>query len=272
VCPTEIIAFSDRKKDFDALNAKVIAISTDTEEVHLAWTQMPRRRGGLGHMQIPLVADTTKAISADYGVLIQEGPASGIAMRGMFLIDPEGVLKQITVNNLSVGRSVDETLRLLAAYQFVAKHGQVCPAGWKPGDKAMYGDPERSQEYFASGATETEEEDMLEPSEKMVVIGSKQDYLDVLKEPKAVIDFVAPWCGKCKQIFPLVRELSEAYPAITFAKFDTTEPALEELSAELGVQALPAFHFLVEGKEAREPIMGYKKKMLSQAVEDLQKM
>ncbi len=121
---TEIIAYSDAFKRFEEVNAKVVGISTDTEESHLAWVRTPRRRGGLGHMQIPLVADVTKTIAADYGVLIED---IGIALRGLFLIDPEGMLQQITVNNLPVGRNVDETIRLIQAFQFVAKHGEVCP-------------------------------------------------------------------------------------------------------------------------------------------------
>ncbi|KAK3270317.1 Peroxiredoxin-2, partial [Cymbomonas tetramitiformis] len=151
VCPTEIIAFSDRAKEFEAINTQLIACSTDTEECHLAWIRTPRKKGGLGNMQIPIVADTTKAISADYGVLLEE---AGIALRGLFIINPEGVLEQITVNNLPVGRSVDETLRLLTAFQFVAEHGEVCPADWTPGAKTMVPSTDGSVDFFASGATE----------------------------------------------------------------------------------------------------------------------
>ncbi|CAN0112512.1 unnamed protein product, partial [Ectocarpus sp. 13 AM-2016] len=149
VCPTEIIAFSDRHSEFEALGAQVLGISTDTEDSHLAWTRHPRKRGGLGHMRIPLVADPTKEISADYGVLI---PSLGIALRGLFIINPEGILEQaslsVTINNLGIGRDVDETLRLIQAHQFLAKHGEVCPAGWKPGDKTMKPGLDASMEYF----------------------------------------------------------------------------------------------------------------------------
>ncbi len=129
-------------------------------------------------MEIPIVADTSKSISADYGTLITEGPAQGIAYRGLFIIDPKGIVKHITMNNLSVGRSVDETLRLIAAHQFVEKHdGQVCPANWKPGDKAMYGDTERAKEYFASGATEVEGVDeIFSLPPQMVNITTKEEY------------------------------------------------------------------------------------------------
>mmetsp|Transcript_2456 Transcript_2456/g.3885 ORF Transcript_2456/g.3885 Transcript_2456/m.3885 type:complete len:338 (+) Transcript_2456:325-1338(+) len=267
VCPTEIIAFSDAAPRFKALNAEVLALSTDTEESHLAWIRTPRKRGGLGHMQIPIVADVTKAISADYGVLLED---IGIALRGLFLINPEGVLEQITVNNLPVGRSVDETLRLLQAFQFVAEHGEVCPANWKPGEKTMIPDPEGSLAYFETGATEDPDaEDPLAAGKGVVVLRSPQDYYDVIKEERAVVDFVAPWCGKCRQIMPFVNKLAAAHPGVTFAKFDTTEDALSELSAELGVKALPAFRFFKNGQPSGEVVVGYKKKPLQDAVEKL---
>mmetsp|Transcript_3009 Transcript_3009/g.4375 ORF Transcript_3009/g.4375 Transcript_3009/m.4375 type:complete len:379 (+) Transcript_3009:156-1292(+) len=267
VCPTEIIAFSDAAPRFKALNAEVLALSTDTEESHLAWIRTPRKRGGLGHMQIPIVADVTKAISADYGVLLED---IGIALRGLFLINPEGVLEQITVNNLPVGRSVDETLRLLQAFQFVAEHGEVCPANWKPGEKTMIPDPEGSLAYFETGATEDPDaEDPLAAGEGVVVLRSPQDYYDVIKEERVVVDFVAPWCGKCRQIMPFVNKLAAGHPGVTFAKFDTTEAALSELSAELGVKALPAFRFFKNGQPSGEVVVGYKKKPLQDAVEKL---
>ncbi len=129
-------------------------------------------------MDIPIVADTSKSISADYGTLISEGPAHGIAYRGLFIIDPKGIVKHITINNLSVGRSVDETLRLVAAHQFVDEHdGQVCPANWKPGDKAMYGDTDRAKEYFASGATEVVgHDDVFSLPPQMVNITTRAEF------------------------------------------------------------------------------------------------
>lgn len=110
VCPTEIIAFSDRAREFEAIGCQLIAASTDTEESHLAWIKTSRKKGGLGHMNIPVLADTTKAIAARYGCLV---PESGVALRGLYIINPEGVLEQIIVNNMPIGRSVDETLRLV---------------------------------------------------------------------------------------------------------------------------------------------------------------
>ena len=114
MCPTELIAFSDRHREFDAINAKVIGVSTDTEEVHLAWCRTPRKKGGLGKMQIPLVADPTHAISKSYGTLAED---LGIAYRGLYIINPEGVVVHYSLTDFPVGRSVDETLRLIQEYQ-----------------------------------------------------------------------------------------------------------------------------------------------------------
>lgn len=147
VCPTEIIAFSERAAEFRAIGAEVVAASTDSQFSHLAWINTPREKGGLGDMNIPILADTNHAIAKAYGVLKED---EGIAYRGLFIIDPAGTTRQITVNDLPVGRDVDETLRLLQAFQYVDKHGEVCPANWKPGKKTMKPDPQGSQEYFAN--------------------------------------------------------------------------------------------------------------------------
>ncbi len=145
VCPTEIIAFSDRLDEFNKLNAKVIGCSVDSHFSHLAWVNTPRKEGGLGEIRYPLLSDIKKEIAWDYGVLLD----GGVAARGIFIIDDKGILQTYTVNNLSVGRSVDEALRLIEAYQFVAEHGEVCPANWKPGAATMKADPEGSKEYFS---------------------------------------------------------------------------------------------------------------------------
>lgn len=147
VCPTEIIAFSDRIAEFDAIDAQVIGVSTDSHFSHLAWINQPRKEGGLGGLNYPLLADFNKTISADYGVLVEE---AGLALRGLFIIDPNGVVRQITVNDLPVGRSVDETLRLVKAFQFTDKHGEVCPANWTPEAKTIKPNPTDSKEYFKS--------------------------------------------------------------------------------------------------------------------------
>ncbi|KAF8281016.1 putative tryparedoxin peroxidase [Trypanosoma cruzi] len=149
VCPTEICQFSDRVKEFSDIGCEVLACSMDSEYSHLAWTSIERKRGGLGQMNIPILADKTKCIMKSYGVLKEE---DGVAYRGLFIIDPKQNLRQITVNDLPVGRDVDKALRLVKAFQFVEKHGEVCPANWKPGDKTMKPDPEKSKEYFGAVA------------------------------------------------------------------------------------------------------------------------
>merc|ERR1711962_1569769 len=145
VCPTELIAFSERIPEFTALNCEVVGVSTDSHFSHLAWINQPRKQGGLGGLQYPLVSDFNKEISREYGVLIEE---AGIALRGLFIVDPQGVLRQMSINDLPVGRSVDETLRLIKAFQFVEKHGEVCPANWTPDTPTIKPDPKGSLEYF----------------------------------------------------------------------------------------------------------------------------
>ncbi|KAL6086154.1 hypothetical protein STEG23_037941 [Scotinomys teguina] len=145
VCPTEIIAFSDRAEEFKKLNCQVIGASVDSHFCHLAWINTPRKQGGLGPMNIPLVSDPKRTIAQDYGVLKAD---EGISFRGLFIIDDKGILRQITINDLPVGRSVDEILRLVQAFQFTDKHGEVCPAGWKPGSDTIKPDVQKSKEYF----------------------------------------------------------------------------------------------------------------------------
>ena len=145
VCPTEIIAFSDRYSDFKAAGAEVIGVSVDSQFTHLAWRNTPRNQGGLGDLQYPLVADLNKSIARDYGCLIEE---SGIALRGLYVIDPKGTVRAAIVHDLPVGRSVDEVLRVIKAFQFVEKNGEVCPANWTEGKPTMKADPKGAQKYF----------------------------------------------------------------------------------------------------------------------------
>ncbi|KAI8824509.1 peroxiredoxin-2 [Fimicolochytrium jonesii] len=149
VCPTEIIAFSDKIEEFRKLNTEVIAASTDTVFSHLAWTNQPRKQGGLGEMKIPILADVTKKVSSDYGVLISDGDDAGVALRGTFIIDPEQSLRIAHVNDLPIGRNVDEYIRLIEALRFHAEHGEVCPANWKKGGATIKTDPNASKEYFS---------------------------------------------------------------------------------------------------------------------------
>lgn len=145
VCPTEIVAFSDYADDFRKINCEVIAASTDSHFCHLAWINTPRKQGGLGPMNIPILADKNGKIARDYGVLDED---SGVPFRGLFIIDEQQNLRQITINDLPVGRSIEETLRLVQAFQYTDKYGEVCPANWKPGKKTMKPDTKGAQEYF----------------------------------------------------------------------------------------------------------------------------
>lgn len=144
VCPTEIIAFSDRIAEFEKIGTTVIGASIDSHYTHLAWKNTPRENGGLGEINYPLLSDINKEAARAYNVLL----VGGVAARGLFIIDDKGILQSQTVNNLGVGRNVDETLRLIQAFQFVAQHGEVCPANWTPGTTTMKPDPEGSKEYF----------------------------------------------------------------------------------------------------------------------------
>jgi peroxiredoxin 2/4 len=148
VCPTEITAFSDRHGDFKSINTEVLGVSVDSQFSHLAWIQTDRKSGGVGDLEYPLVADLKKEISAAYNVL---DPEAGVALRGLFIIDKDGIIQHATINNLAFGRSVDETLRVLQAIQHVQSNpDEVCPAGWQPGDATMNPDPVKSKTYFAA--------------------------------------------------------------------------------------------------------------------------
>ena len=150
VCPTELISFSDSLDKFKAINADVIAVSTDSHFTHLAWTKTPRNQGGVGDLRIPLLADISKKISKAYGVLVEDelDELFGAALRGLYIIDGKGVIRSLQINDAPVGRSVEETLRLIQAFQYTDLHGEVCPANWKPGDKTIKPDQDEKMEYF----------------------------------------------------------------------------------------------------------------------------
>jgi len=147
VCPTEIIAFNDAVKEFKNRNTILLGVSVDSQYTHLAWINTPRKQGGLGGLDYPLLSDLTKKIATDYGVLTADG---AVALRGLFIIDRQGVVRHALVNDLPLGRSVEEAIRILDALQFVEQHGEVCPANWHPGDKTMKADPKGSLKYFES--------------------------------------------------------------------------------------------------------------------------
>jgi alkyl hydroperoxide reductase subunit AhpC len=144
VCPTEIIAFSAAVKQFEALDAQLLSCSIDSHFTHLAWRNVPRDQGGLGKIEYPMVADLNKAIAKDYGVLLPDG----IALRGLFLIDKQGVVRHQVVNDLPLGRSVEEALRMVKALRYFETHGEVCPANWQEGDLTIKPEPQESLEFF----------------------------------------------------------------------------------------------------------------------------
>jgi alkyl hydroperoxide reductase subunit AhpC len=148
VCPTELVAFSDATDKFKAMNCELIGCSVDSFFSHLAWTKQSRNEGGLGEVKYPILADLDKKIARDYEVLVNDS----VALRGTFIIDDKGVIQHSTINNLSVGRSVDETLRLVEAYQMTAKTGEVCPANWKKGADTMKPDTQGSKAWFKKNA------------------------------------------------------------------------------------------------------------------------
>jgi peroxiredoxin (alkyl hydroperoxide reductase subunit C) len=145
VCPSEIIAFNNHLKDFHDLGCEVIGVSIDSHFSHLAWKNIAVEKGGIGQVQYPLVADLTKQISRNYDVLIDEA----VALRGTFLIDQEGKVRHQLVNDLPLGRNIDEAIRMVEALKFFQAHGEVCPAGWNKGKKGMKPTKKGVAEYLA---------------------------------------------------------------------------------------------------------------------------
>lgn len=169
VCPTEINLFSDRLEEFENENATVIACSTDSKYTHLAWLRTPREEGGIGDTKIPILADKSMTIAKSYGVLDE---IIGVAFRGLFIIDGNGILRQMTVNDLSIGRSVSETLRLVQACVHTDKYGDGCPVDWRPGKKPVKTDPDQCKEYFK--ADESKRAEKGSPSKDYVRTGTSQ--------------------------------------------------------------------------------------------------
>jgi peroxiredoxin (alkyl hydroperoxide reductase subunit C) len=145
VCPSEIIAFDAAIEKFQKKNTQVLGVSVDSHFTHLAWKNTPRKEGGIGPIRYPLVSDLTKSIAKDFGVLLE----GGVALRGLFLIDKEGKVRHALINDLPIGRSVDEALRTLDALQFHEQHGDVCPANWHEGEEAMKPTAEGVAQYLA---------------------------------------------------------------------------------------------------------------------------
>ena len=153
VCPTEIASFSDASGEFDAINTQVIGCSIDSHFTHREYTLKPRNQGGLGTMNIPMVSDLNKSIARDYGCLIEgDDEDSGVAMRATYIIDGNGTLRHYSINDLPVGRNVEEVLRLVKGFQYTDEHGEVCPSGWTPGKATMTPDvaSEKLADFWAN--------------------------------------------------------------------------------------------------------------------------
>jgi peroxiredoxin (alkyl hydroperoxide reductase subunit C) len=143
----ELQAFQSNLSEFEKRNVQVIGVSTDSWFSHAAWLNTPKKQGGIQGVKYPIVSDFNKTISRDYDVLIDD---LGAALRGLFLIDKNGIVQHQVVNNLALGRNVDEVLRMVDALQFTEKHGEVCPANWNHGDKSMKASESGLKEYFAN--------------------------------------------------------------------------------------------------------------------------
>jgi len=165
VCPTEIQAFSEHAADFANINTQVLAISTDSHHTHLAWIRTPRADGGLGSINIPLVADTSKSISRSYGVLVDNDNDEmyGAALRGLFILDPSGKIRSLQMNDDQVGRSYQEAIRIIRGFQWSEEHqGEVCPANWKqPGDETIKASPDGIKNYFRHQQQQTQSQSEL---------------------------------------------------------------------------------------------------------------
>ena len=150
VCPSEIIAFSHRIEEFKSRGVNVIGCSVDSQFSHWAWRETPVEKGGIGRIKFPLVADLTKQIAKDYDVLLD----GGVALRGSFLIDADGTVRHTVINDLPLGRNIDEMIRMVDAMQFTNEHGEVCPAGWHKGEEGMKPDSNGVAEYLAKHESE----------------------------------------------------------------------------------------------------------------------
>ena len=179
-----------------------------------------------------------------------QGADAGVPLRGLFVIDPAGNLRQITCNDLPVGRNVDEVLRLVKAFQFVAEHGEVCPANWQPGDLTMNADPALSKKYFqaAHGAASSAAAAGVEG------VADKAAFKAAVAGPGlTVVDFWAPWCGNCKKMMPGVDRLAAEHPSIKFVKVNTAAGTEgEDIGIDAGVEVLPTFQFFKAGKKVGE--------------------
>ena len=149
VCPSEIIAFDKRYEEFKARGIEVIGVSTDNQFSHFAWKETPVNKGGIGNIKFPLVADMTKSIARGFDVLLED---AGVALRGSFLLDKDGTVRHAVINDLPLGRNIDEMVRMVDTMLFTNEHGEVCPAGWHKGDKGMKANTAGVADYLSNNA------------------------------------------------------------------------------------------------------------------------
>ncbi len=146
VCPTELHAFQEKLQEFEKRNTQLVACSIDSHYSHAAWLETPKKQGGISGIKYPIISDINKTIAKSFGVLNEE---MGVAFRGLFILDSKGIVRHQLINDLPIGRSVDEVLRILDAITFHEKHGEVCPANWHTGEKSMSADQQGLKNYFA---------------------------------------------------------------------------------------------------------------------------
>jgi len=202
-------------------------------------------------MKIPILADFSKRVANDYGVLIDDPKDGddGVPFRAVFIIDPVGNLRQISMNDLPVGRNVDEVIRLIKAFQFVEKHGEVCPANWQPGDLTMNADPILSKKYFSAAHKDEATGGATDSIQSVSDVATFKSL--VASSGLTVVDYWAPWCKNCKKISPKYSALAAANPSVKCIKVDTAG-AGEAIGSENGVDALPTFQFFKGGKKVGE--------------------
>ena len=213
-------------------------------------------------MKIPILADFDKKIATDYGVLCPGAGDEGVPLRALFIIAPNGIIRHMTLNDLPVGRNVDETLRLIQAYQYTDVHGEVCPAGWTPGAATMVDDPKKSMEYFknvpdvSSGGGGSKIAEVDDEVAFKKAIGSSG---------YTVVDYWAPWCKNCKAVMPTVEDLATKMPQVEFIKVNTEAEIGQEIGMAAEVDSLPCFQIYKGGIKVGE-FKGSKKDSIVEAI------
>lgn len=193
-------------------------------------------------MKIPILADFSKTVANAYGVLLP----GGVPLRALFIISPTGILRQITVNDLPVGRNVDEIIRLVKAFQYTDTHGEVCPANWQPGDLTMVGDPAKSKEYFKAAFSEGSSAASSAGAGGLIDVRDAGSFAAAINTTGlVVVDYWAPWCKNCKKVAPTLDRLAGELSAVKFLKVNTQDT---DIGADNGVDALPTLQFFKGGK------------------------